>query len=112
MNSLRNNIVLIGHLGKDPELKKLGNGRTMATISLATNEYYKKNGERVSVTQWHRCIAWGNLADLMSGMLNKGKEIVVRGKLTYNIYQDRQGIRRNVPQIVVNEFVLLNKRDR
>lgn len=110
MNGIRNSVFLIGHLGQDAEVKKLGNGKTLAQLSLATNEYYKTgNGERVSKTQWHKCIAWGSLADVMGNLLKKGKEVAIRGKLTYQNYQDKNGIKRSIPQIVVNEFVLLNK---
>ncbi|MBX2871942.1 MAG: single-stranded DNA-binding protein [Saprospiraceae bacterium] len=108
MNDLRNTIQLIGHLGNDPEVKKLQNGKTLAKLSLATSEVYKnKNGERVQQTQWHQCIAWGKRAEVIENLLKKGKNVLVRGKLVYHNYTDRNGVMRYNSQIVVNNFVLL-----
>ena len=108
MNDLRNTIQLIGHLGNDPEVKKLQNGKTLAKLSLATSEVYKnKNGYRVQQTQWNKCIAWVKTAEVIEGLLKKGKNVLVRGKLVYHNYTDRNGVMRYNSQIVVNNFVLL-----
>ncbi|MEZ5043082.1 MAG: single-stranded DNA-binding protein [Saprospiraceae bacterium] len=106
--NIRNSILLIGHLGSDPDVKKLQNGKTVAKLSLATSEVYKnKNGDKVQQTQWHQCVAWGRTAEVMENFLKKGKSIAISGKLTYNNYKDRDGIMRYSSQIVVNNFVLL-----
>jgi len=108
MNSIKNSVTLIGNLGKDPEMKQLESGKSVARVSLATSETYKKdNGEKVTDTQWHTCVAWGKTAELMSNLLKKGKEVVVRGKLVYRNYEDTKGVKRSIPEIVVSEFVLL-----
>lgn len=108
MYDLRNTIQLIGHLGNDPEVKKLHNGKTLAKLSLATSEVYRnKNGDKIQQTQWHQCIAWGKKAEIIENLLKKGKNVLVRGKLVYNNYTDRNGVVRYSSQIVVNNFVLL-----
>lgn len=110
MNNIKNSITLIGHLGQDPEVIQTRNGNTMANISLATNDVYRnQKGEKITTTEWHRCIAWGKLAELMGSMCKKGKEVAIRGKLTYNSFEDKDGVRRKMPRIVVNEFVLLSR---
>jgi len=109
MNKLRKSITLIGNLGHDPENKVFENGKCLTKISIATNEYYKnQNGEKVQQTQWHRCIAWGKTAELMAQLLSKGKHVAVRGKLTYNSYEDKEGVKRTTPEIVIEEFVNLS----
>ena len=111
MNNIRNSITLIGNLGKDPESKKLDNGTVLSTFSIATNEVYKNTkGDKVTNTQWHNCIAWGKTAEIIKDLLKKGKEVVVRGKLTYNNYEDKDGNKRYQPQIVVSEFILLGSK--
>mgnify|MGYP001422914965 CR=1 FL=1 len=109
MNNIKNSIMLIGNLGKDPEVKQLESGKSVAKISLATSDTYKKeNGEKVTDTQWHNCVAWGKTAELMGTLLKKGKEVAVQGKLTYRNYEDSNGVKRTIPEIVVSEFALLN----
>jgi single-strand DNA-binding protein len=109
MNSIRNGVTLIGNLGKDPDLKKLDSGTIVARLSLATNESYRnQKGERVTSTQWHTLVAWGKTAELMNEQLKKGKEIAVRGKLTYRNYEDKNGVARSIPEIVVTEFVMIS----
>jgi single-strand DNA-binding protein len=108
MNSIRNSITLIGHLGQDPELKTTVNGNKLASISLATNDTYRNNkGDKITTTEWHRCVAWGKLAEIVESLGAKGKEVAIRGKLTYQQYEDKEGIRRNMPQIVISDFVML-----
>ena len=110
MTNMRNSVLLMGHLGGDPQISKLQNGGMLARLSLATNEVYRnQKGDKVTKTEWHRCIAWGKTAELMNKLLAKGKQIAVRGKLTYNTYEDKDGIRRTTPQVVVQEFVLMSK---
>lgn len=110
MNSLRNSVQLIGHLGKDPEMKTLEDGKVLTRITLATNDTYKNSkGEKVTSTQWHNLIAWGKTAEFMEKFLTKGKEIAVQGKLMHRSYEDKEGVMRYFTEVLVNEFMLLSK---
>lgn len=111
MNALKNRVQLIGRLGQDPEVKQLSNGGTLARFSLATTETYKnKAGERVDDTQWHNVVLWGNLAELAGQYLQKGKEVALEGKLKHRTYDDPQGNKRYVTEVVANEFLMLGKK--
>lgn len=113
MNTIRNSITLIGNLGQDPEMKRLDNGNVLTTISLATNDVYRNNkGDKITDTQWHNCIAWGKTAEVMQNLLKKGKEVAVRGKLIYRNWEDKNGIKRYTPQVVINEFVLVGQKQK
>ena len=105
MNNLRNHVFLIGRLGQDVEIKELNNGNHVARVSLATNATFKRNNEWVTETQWHRIVAWGNLAKRMSKQLKKGQQITVQGKLKYNTFEDKNGIKRTYAEVVANEFM-------
>ena len=112
MNSLRNKVQLIGHLGADVELKTLDNGNSVARISLATNEYYKnKAGEKVTDTTWHNIVAWGKTAELANQLLKKGSEVALEGKLSNRSYEDKEGVKKYVSEVVMNEFLLLDKKE-
>ena len=109
MNNLRNQVQLIGHLGKDVNIKELTNGHKVATASLATKDIYQnKKGEKVVETQWHKIIGWGKNASNMENFLRKGKEVAVRGKLTYRKYTDNNGITKYFTEVVVSELLLVN----
>ncbi len=111
MNTLRNTVQLIGHLGQDVNYSNFDSGTTKAAFSLATNDYYKNNkGEKVQDTQWHNVIAWGKLADNMNSMLSKGAEVVVKGKLTSRSYEDKDGQKRFVTEVVAKEFIAMEKK--
>ena len=108
MNALKNKVQLIGNLGSTPEVKKLDGGKTIAKFSLATNETYKnQKGEKVEETQWHNIVAWGKTAELMEQLLAKGKEVMVEGKLTSRSYEDKEGNKRYITEVVAQEFLLL-----
>ena len=112
MNSLKNNVQLIGNLGKDVDLVTLTNGSKKANLTLATNDYYKNSeGEKVKQTEWHNLIAWGNKAENMSKFLKKGSEVAIQGKLTHRSYDDKDGVKRYVSEIVVQEFLKITKED-
>jgi len=113
MNSLRNRVQLIGHLGSDPEIKTLDGNKKVARISLATNdEYTDKKGEKVKQTQWHQLVVWGKLADTCEKYLNKGKEIAVEGKLTYRSWDDKDGKTHNITEIIVNELLFMGSKEK
>ena len=107
---MKNSVQLIGHVGQEPEIKNLEGGKKLANISIATNEvYYKDNGDKVEQTQWHRVTAWGKTADIIERFVTKGKEIAIEGKLTHRSYDDKDGIKRYVTEVVANEILLIGK---
>ena len=112
MNTLRNKVQLIGHLGKNPELKTLESGRKLAKFSLATNgSYTNSNGEKVEETEWHNIIAWNKTAELVESFLEKGKEVAIEGKLTTRSWDDEKGVKRYITEVVCNEILFLGKKD-
>lgn len=110
MNALRNKVQLIGHVGNDPEVKTFSEGKKVANLTIATNETYKNDkGEKVEETQWHRVVAWGRTADLIEKYVTKGKEIAIEGKLTHRSYEDKNGEKRYMTEVVANEILLMGK---
>lgn len=110
MNTIKNRVQLIGNLGRDPEIVEFEGGRKLAKFSLATSEYYKKeNGEKVSDTHWHNLVAWGKTAEIAEKFLKKGSEIGVEGKLTSRSYDDKDGNKRYVTEVVIHEILLLRQ---
>jgi single-strand DNA-binding protein len=111
MNNLRNKVNLIGNLGNNPEVKVFESGKKMVRLSLATSENYKNtNGEKVEETQWHNLVAWGKTADIAEKYLQKGSELAIEGKLTYRSYEDKNGEKKYITEIVVNELMMLGKK--
>ena len=107
---MKNRVQLIGRVGQDPEVKTLEGGKKLATVSIATNDvYYKENGDKVEQTEWHRVSAWGKTAEIIEKYVVKGKEIAVEGKLTHRSYDDKNGEKRYVTEIIANEVLLLSK---
>lgn len=110
MNALRNKVQLIGHVGQEPEIKTFEGGKKLANITLATNESYTNaKGEKVEQTEWHRLTAWGKTADLIENFVTKGKEIAVEGKLTHRSYDDKDGVKRYITEVVISDLLLLGK---
>jgi single-strand DNA-binding protein len=112
MSTLKNNVRLIGNLGMDPDVKNFDNNRKLAKLSIATNETYKNDkGEKVTETQWHNLILWGTQAKLAESYLKKGDEVAVDGKLTSRNYVDKDGVKRYVTEIVVNDFLKMGNKN-
>jgi len=110
MNTLRNKVQLIGHLGQDPEIVNLESGKTLAKFSLATNDSYKNaNGEKITDTQWHRIVAFGKTAQIIEKYVTKGKEIAIEGKLTTRSWDDKDGMKRYMTEVICNELLMLGK---
>ena len=110
MNNLRNQVTLLGNLGSDIEFKSFENDKQLSKVSLATNQYYKnRSGELVQDTQWHNIIAWGKLAENMNKVAKKGDQLLVQGRLTYRSYEDTNGQKQYVTEIVINDFVKVTK---
>ena len=108
MNNLKNSVRLIGNLGQNPEVKETTNGKKLAKFSVATNESYRdENGKEVKETMWHNLTVWGKQADIAAKYLKKGSEIAIEGKLSNRNYTDKDGVKRYVTEIIVNEFMML-----
>lgn len=107
-----NKVILIGNLGRDPEVRHLDNGAAVAKVSIATNESYRdKAGEWQTNTEWHDIVMWRSLAERAERSLKKGSMIYVEGKLTHRKYQDKDGNDRYVTEVVANTFRMLDRRD-
>jgi single-strand DNA-binding protein len=107
-NSIRNCITLVGNLGRDPEVKTFDSGKQVANFSVATNEQYTNDkGETIKETQWHTCSVWGKGVERARTQLVKGKEVLIKGKLTYNSYEDKNGVKHTISEIMVDEFFLM-----
>jgi single-strand DNA-binding protein len=111
MNSLRNSVRLVGNLGMDPEVKTFDTNKKLVRVSIATNETYKNDkGEKITETQWHNLVMWGTQAKFAEEYLKKGDEVAIEGKLANRNYTDKDGIKRYVSEVVVNEFIKLGGR--
>ncbi|MCD6020013.1 MAG: single-stranded DNA-binding protein [Bacteroidetes bacterium] len=111
MNTLKNRVQLIGNIGVEPEVKVLEGGKKMVRIVIATNETYKnQKGEKVTETTWHNVTAWGAQAEFAAKYLEKGTEIAIDGKLKNGNYTDKDGVKRYVINIVVNEFTMIGNK--
>jgi len=107
-----NKVILIGNLGRDPEVRHLESNVAVAKFPIATNESYKdKSGEWQTLTEWHDIVAWRNLAERAERDLKKGSLVYVEGKLTHRKYQDKDGIERYITEIVANTIRPLEKRE-
>jgi single-strand DNA-binding protein len=110
MNTLRNSVRLIGNLGAAPEMKEFEQGKKVARIALATNETFTNaKGEKVTETCWHNLVAWGKTAELAQKYLTKGSEVAIEGKLTSRNYTSKEGEKKYITEIVVNELLFLGK---
>ena len=106
-----NKVLLIGNVGKDPEIRHLQGGASVATITLATSERYRdRNGETREQTEWHTVIAWRQLADLAENYIRKGSQIYVEGKIRSRSWDDQNGQKRYVTEIQADTIQLLGRR--
>lgn len=107
-----NRVILIGNLGRDPEVRRLENGAVVAKFSVATNENYKdKSGEWQSQTEWHDVVVWRSLAERAEQQLKKGGQIYLEGKLTHRSWQDQEGNNRRTTEVVASYFRLLSRKE-
>lgn len=108
-----NKVILIGNLGKDPEVRYTGSGVAVATFTLATNESWRDaDGNTQERTEWHNLVAWRKLAEVIGEYLKKGSKIYVEGRLQYRTYDDKNGVKRYVTEIVIDQMVMLDGRNR
>jgi single-strand DNA-binding protein len=106
-----NRVILIGHLGKDPELSYLPSGQSVAKFTMATSRSYKdKSGEWKKETEWHNIVAWGKLGELCAQHLKKGRQAYVEGQIRSHSWEDREGKKRTAVDIVVDSVVPLGSR--
>ena len=111
MNALKNRVQLIGNLGNKPEVIILDSGKKLAKFSVATNETYKNSvGEKVTDTQWHNIIAWNKTAEIIESYLDKGSEVMIEGKLTSRSYENENGEKRYITEVVCNEILMLGNK--
>ena len=112
MNALSNQVQLIGHLGADPEIINL-NQRKKVSLRMATNESYKNDkGEWVTDTQWHNVVAWGKTTEIIEKLFKKGSHLAVSGKLVNRDYEDKDGNRRYITEVILRDFMKLSKEEK
>ncbi len=105
-----NKAILVGNLGKDPELRYTPSGTAVCTFSLATSERFKnKQGEQQERTEWHNIVVWAGLAEICGKYLTKGKQIYIEGRIQNRSYDDRDGNKRYISEIVANEMQMLSR---
>jgi single-strand DNA-binding protein len=110
MNTLRNKVQLIGRLGQEPEILTFNDGNKMAKFSMATDDSYKdKDGNKVERAHWHNIVVKGGLVNVVEKYVTKGQEIAVEGKLTNRSWDDKDGTKRYVTEIICNELLMLSK---
>lgn len=110
MNAMKNRVQLIGHVGNEPEIKTFDGGKKLANLTIATNDTYRNDkGDKVEQTEWHKVTAWGKTADIIEKYVTKGKEVAIEGKLTHRSYEDKNGEKRYITEVILNEILLIGK---
>ncbi len=110
MSGSLNKVILIGNLGRDPELKMTTSGQQVCRFSLATTETWKnQQGERQSKTEWHNIVIWGKQAETAEKYLRKGKQVMIEGRIQYREYQDQAGVKKTACDIRCDNFVMLGR---
>jgi single-strand DNA-binding protein len=103
-----NKVILIGNLGANPEVKYLNNGTTVANFRMATTENrVSRSGEKTTLTEWHRIVAFGRLAEICGEYLNKGKQVYIEGRLRTRTWEDKDGNKRSTTEIVASRMQML-----
>ena len=105
-----NKVILVGHLGKDPEVRYLDGGVSVASFPLATTETFNKDGRKVEQTEWHNIVLWRSLADVAAKYLQKGKLVYIEGKLRTRSFEDKEGIKKYTTEIVAENFTMLGRK--
>jgi single-strand DNA-binding protein len=109
MASSVNKVILVGRLGKDPEVKYTQGGTPIARFSLATDEVWKdQSGEKQQRTEWHNIVAWSKLAEICGQYLNKGKLVYIEGRLQTRSWEDKDGNKRHTTEIRADNMVMLS----
>ena len=106
-----NKVVLVGHLGGDPETRYTPSGAAVANFNMATNETWRDaNGELQDKTEWHRCVMFGKSAELAGELLKKGQLVYLEGKLQTRNWEDKDGVKRYTTEVVCDMFTMLGRR--
>ena len=106
-----NKALLIGRLGRDPEVRYTPDGTMVTNFTMATDETYKdKNGERVQKTEWHRIVAFGKLAEICGNYLVKGKLVFIEGRIQTRAWEDKEGVKRNTTEIIASNMQMLDSK--
>jgi single-strand DNA-binding protein len=105
-----NKVILVGHLGKDPEARSLEGGVSVVSFPLATSESFNKDGRKVEQTEWHNIVMWRGLADVAAKFLQKGKLVYIEGKLRTRSFEDKEGIKKYTTEVVAENFTLLGRK--
>src|SRR5476651_2085762 len=105
-----NKVILVGHLGKDPEVRYLEGGVSVASFPLATTETFNKDGRKIEQTEWHNIVLWRSLADVAAKFLQKGKLVYIEGKLRTRSFEDKEGVKRYTTEIVAENFTMLGRK--
>ena len=112
MSGSLNKVLLIGNLGRDPELKATPSGQSVARFSVATTETWKnQQGEKQSKTEWHNVVVWGKQAEVAEKYLRKGKQVLIEGRIQYREYTDQAGVKKTACDIRCDNFVMLGRLD-
>jgi len=107
-----NKVILLGNLGRDPEIRNLESGAKLASFSLATNRTFKgQDGKRVDETEWHNIVLWGNLAELAEKFLAKGRQVFIEGRIRTRQWEDKEGQKRYTTEIVGENMTFVGGRD-
>jgi len=104
-----NKVVLVGHLGKDPEIRRLADNVSVVSFPLATSEQVTVADSRVEETEWHNIIMWRSLADAAHKFLKKGKLVYLEGKLRTRSFEDKQGVKRSITEVLAENFTILGR---
>ena len=105
-----NKVILVGHLGKDPEIRYLEGGVSVTSFPLATSETYNKDGKKVEQTEWHNIVLWRSLADVAAKFLQKGKLVYIEGKLRTRYFEDKEGVKKYTTEVVAENFTILGRK--
>ena len=106
-----NKVILVGNLGRDPEVRYIKDGTPVANLRLATSETWNdQNGQRQERTEWHRIVAWGKLAEIAKEYMSKGRQIYVEGKLQTRSWDDREGNKRYTTEVKADQIIMLGSR--
>jgi single-strand DNA-binding protein len=105
-----NKVILVGHLGKDPELRTLDGGVSVTSFPLATSETFNKDGRKIEQTEWHNIVMWRGLADMAAKFLQKGKLVYIEGKLRTRSFEDKDGIKKYTTEVVAENFTMLGRK--
>jgi single-strand DNA-binding protein len=105
-----NKVILVGHLGKNPDIRYLEGGVSVASFPLATSETFNKDGRKVEQTEWHNIVMWRGLADVAAKFLQKGKLVYIEGKLRTRSFEDKEGVKKYTTEVVAENFTLLGRK--